>query len=165
MPINRVAAMRLSLLILACSLSGVAMASDAAGCLGGRKQALIEGHFTGPVVCSNADATFRLIGTTQGYGYTIYDYRFPANAEPAAPWAQKVVIFHGNVYIGQYDLSPPPFAEMFVNESQLMLGVDDVDEVSLELSSVPPAEVYLHGKIQSFHRWSGSPESWRQAIT
>jgi hypothetical protein len=144
--------MRLILMILACSVAGAAVASDAAGCLGGRKQALLDGHFTGPIVCSATDATFQRVGTTQGYGYTIYDYRFLTNGGAAAPWGQKVVIFHGSVYIGQYDLSPPPFAAMLVNESQLVLGVDEVDEVSLELSSVPPAEVYLNGKIERFHR-------------
>jgi hypothetical protein len=144
--------MRLIVMILACSLAGAAAASDAASCLGGRKQALLDGHFAGPIVCSAADATFQRVGTTQGYGYTIYDYRFLTSAGAAAPWGQKVVIFHGGVYIGQYDLAPPPFAQMLVNESQLILGVDDVDEVSLELTSVPPAEVYLSGKIEHFHR-------------
>jgi hypothetical protein len=144
--------MRLFLIVLVCSLAGAAMASDAAGCLAGRKQALLDGHFTGPIVCSAADATFQRVGTTQGYGYTVYDYRFLSNDGTAVFWGQKVVIFHGSVYIGQYDLSPPPFAEMLVNEAQLILGVDEVDEVSLELSRIPPAEVYLNGKIERFHR-------------
>jgi hypothetical protein len=144
--------MRLILMIFACSLADAAMASDAAGCLGGKRQALLDGHFTGPIVCSAADATFQRVGTTQGYGYTIYDYRFLANDGTTAYWGQKVVIFHGSMYIGQYDLSPPPFAEMLVNEARLVLGVDEDDEVSLELSSVPPAEVYLNGKTEHFHR-------------
>ena len=139
-------------MILAWSLADAAMASDAAGCLGGKKQALLDGHFTGPIVCSAADATFERVGTTLGYGYTIYDYRFFANDGTTAYWGQKVVIFHGGLYIGQYDLSPPPFAEMFVNETQLVLGVDEDDQTSLKLTSVPPAEVYLNGKIERFHR-------------
>ena len=143
--------MRLMLIIFAWSLAGAAVASDA-NCLGGKKQALLDGHFTGPIVCSAGNATFQLIGSTLGYGYTIYDYRFLAKDGVPEIWGQKVVIFHEREYIGQYDLSPPPFAEMLVNESQLLLGVNEVDEVSLELSSIPPAEVYLNGKIERFHR-------------
>ena len=144
--------MRLLLTIFACSLAGAAVASDAGGCLAGRKQALIDGHFTGPIICSAVDATFERIGTTQGYGYTIYDYRFLAKDETTAFWGQKVVIFHGSLYIGQYDLSPPPFAEMSVNDAQLILGADEDDEVRLELSSLPPAQMYLNGRMERFHR-------------
>ena len=150
---------------IALVLAHAAAAGDPAGCLAGRKQALLDGHFTGPIVCSEANATFRLIGTTKGYGYTIYDYRysyFPYQGAPVMHGGQKIVIFHDKVYIGQYALSPPPFIDaevrgsflsLKVDSSASMVGVDrDSTAAEVDFSHGPPASVFINGETEDFYR-------------
>lgn len=62
--------------VLAFTARGLAAEPPAIDCLSGLRASLVRGHFTGPLVCSGPDATFRLAGRTSHTRYSIYDYRY-----------------------------------------------------------------------------------------
>ena len=44
-------------------------------CQSSTRKALIEGNFSGPLICSRTDVSFVFIGRTSENDFTIYDYR------------------------------------------------------------------------------------------
>jgi hypothetical protein len=155
---------RLIAITSALVLASTAVATDSVACLAGRKQALLNGHFTGPIVCSQADATFRLVGTTEGSHYVIYDYRYrylPFEGATVMHGVQKVVVFHGTLYVGQYALSPPPFIDMAVQGSSLYLKVESSNDAGsdprsthaiMDFSHGLPDSVFINGETEDLYR-------------
>lgn len=128
--------------------------SDANGgpvlCMSGMQNALAEGHFTGPIVCSQSDATFVLAGHTAGQKFAIYDYRykFRPSGGSATHGGQRLVVFQGGRYIGQYVLSPPPYAVLSVHGTNVVVETGTSREtVLLDFSGMPPKEVIIDGEV------------------
>lgn len=137
--------------------SGAAMAAPASeplSCLSGFRSSLVRGHFTGPLVCSGKDATFLLVGRTAGDIFSIYDYRYrylPAGGS-VMHGGQKLIVFHGKVYVGQYALSPPPYVTVTVNGSKVVLKTRGRKQVKLDFSRKPPGQIMIGGEVETFSR-------------
>ena len=146
----------IAIILVATAASALAAADvPSAACLAGKRQALIEGGFTGPLVCSTKDATFRLVGRTSGDGYSVYDYRYRFLPHPGGVMhgGQRVVIFRGRKYAGQYVLSPPPPTSLTVSGTDILLQTSGSREkVRLDFSSRPPSELTINGETERFQR-------------
>lgn len=132
-----------------------ALSATPAPCLAGMRKALVEGRFTGPLVCSQENATFVLAGRTTGDKFSVYDYRyrFRPPAGNVMHGGQKVVVFQGARYIGQYALSPPPYATVSVSGAEVVLKYEDgKGNASLEFSRQPPKKVLVNGEVAVFLR-------------
>jgi hypothetical protein len=119
------------------------------------RDALVEGHFTGPLVCSPRDATFVLAGKTAGDKFSVFDYRyrFRPPGGKVMHGGQKVVVFQGSSYIGQFALSPPPYATVIVDGTRVLLEIKDTGQkVSLDFSTGPPRELLINGEAEVFFR-------------
>ncbi len=134
-----------AILIFAACLPGMVAGKAPAACMAGLQTALIEGHFTGPIVCNKNDATFDLVGRTAGKKYSIYDYRYrydPSGGSHVMHGGQKLIIFRGERYVGQYALSPPPYVTARVRGSQLVLEFRDTGQrLELNFSKSPPKRI------------------------
>jgi hypothetical protein len=124
-------------------------------CMAGMHDALIRGRFTGPLVCSKANASFVLVGRTTGRQFSIYDYRYrylPPHGN-VMHGGQKIIVFHGKAYVGQYALAPPPFVEMVVKGADVELRTrSSRDAVRLNLSRNPPPKILVNGETSGFFR-------------
>jgi hypothetical protein len=124
-------------------------------CLAGKRTALVEGHFTGPLVCSPKNATFSLVGRTAGDRFTIYDYRYrylPSGGQ-LMHGGQKLVVFQRGKYIGQYPLSPPPYLKLSVKGARVVVTSGERGgRMSLDFSKEPPREVLINGEMEIFSR-------------
>jgi len=141
--------------VAAAWLMGPAEANPKSECMAGLRESLIEGGFSGPLICSKTDATFALIGRTKESDYSIYDYRYrfmPKNGS-VMHGGQRIIVFLGTKYIGQYSLSPPPYNPMSVCGSRLIVkSRDGKDTYSLDFSDRPPNEVFVDGEILNLYR-------------
>jgi hypothetical protein len=127
----------------------------ASECLGGKQGALMEGGFTGPLVCSNENSTFSYVGRTTGrIKYSIYDYRYRYLPSHGAVMhgGQRILVFDGDTYIGQYVLSPPPYVTTALRGDHLTLEAGDAEKVTADFSNGPPKDIYLDGETEDFHR-------------
>lgn len=142
-------------MVIAFSSFHLAFGSTPAQCLAGMRKALVEGHFTGPLVCSRENSTFVLAGRTAGDKFAIYDYRYrfrPSGAN-VMHGGQKILVFQGKRYIGQYALSPPPYTFVTMNGTHVVLETRGTREkVSLDFSKNPPREVLINGEVEVFYR-------------
>jgi len=124
-------------------------------CLAGMRAALIRGRFSGVIVCSKKNATFTLVGRTTGDKFSIYDYRYrflPAGGD-VMHGGQRVVVFRGSTYVGQYTMSPPPYVIVTMNGTHVVLQPTDTREkVELDFSVQPPGEILVNGEIETFYR-------------
>lgn len=141
--------------VAAAWLMGPAAANPTPECLLGLRESLIEGGFSGPLVCSKSDATFVSVGRTSEDRYSIYDYRYrylPKNGN-VMHGGQKIVVFQGAGYIGQYSLSPPPYNPVSVCGAHVIVkSKDGKDRYSLDFSEQPPHEIFIDGEILTFYR-------------
>ena len=124
--------------------------------MAGLRGALIEGHFTGPLVCSGKDATFVLAGRTTGDKFAIYDYRYrydPPGGGNVTHGGQKIVVFRGTSYVGQYALSPPPYDTVRVRGTNVTIQSHETGQiVRVDFSDNPPREVVVDGEPLAFFR-------------
>jgi len=131
-------------------------ASDpASSCLGGRREALLQGHFSGPLVCSGTDASFTFVGHTAGRKFSIYDYRYRylPDGGNVMHGGQKIIVFRGNAYAGQYALSPPPYAAISLRGSQIALQLAGSQKRTvLDLSRELPRQIFFNGDVAPFYR-------------
>ena len=66
---------------------------------------------------------------------------------------QRVVVFRGKKYVGQYMLSPGPYTTVRVEGTRVVLQVEGTREkVTLDFSKKPPEEVYINGETEGFGR-------------
>jgi hypothetical protein len=123
------------------------------GCLSGRSEALLKEDFSGPIVCSREDATFVEIGTVGDY--VLYDYRYRFMPEHGAVMhgGQKVVMFNGARYAGQYALNPPPYANVSLKGSRVLFQTEGDPGVSvMEFAHGPPPQIFSGGQVSSLYR-------------
>jgi len=145
---------RTAILIIASWPVSLAAASPPAACLAGLREALVEGQFTGPLVCSPSDATFVLVGRTAGRGFSIYDYRYrydPPGGSDVMHGGQKIVVFQGTRYVGQYALSPT-YTVSVSGTRMVVQSQETRQRFLLDLSRKPPGEVYIDGVRTTFYR-------------
>lgn len=124
-----------------------------AECLSGMGQTLIAGGFSGGVFCSTEDATFNLAGIAGGHA--VYDYRYGFMPQHGAVMhgGQRMVIVKDGRYVGQYSLSPPPFADLSVRGSQVIIQLDqDRGRAVLDFSNGPPQQVLVDGYVVGLYR-------------
>ena len=143
------------LLIATAALSTSAEGSRSKRCLSGLADVLTRGHFTGPIVCSSKDRTIRLVGRTSGAGYTVYDYRyrFLPHSQGVYHGGQRVLVFRGQKYAGQYVLSPPSLTNIELNGNHLILRMPNSQEhLTVDLSSIPPKRIHWNGMNAEFVR-------------
>jgi hypothetical protein len=144
----------LSAAMIASSATASASAESPLPCLGGRRAALVQGHFSGAIVCSRRDASFVLVGRTTGKEFYVYDYRYrfrPTHAN-VRHGGQKIVVFRNNVYVGQYALSPPPYVTVTVTGSYVSLSTAGTPKVKLDLTRKPPDHMLFDGEVEAFSR-------------
>jgi hypothetical protein len=123
-------------------------------CLEGKRAALLQGHFTGKIICSGKNASFVLIGRTTGQNFYIYDYRYrylPSGSN-VMHGGQKLVVFRNKVYVGQYALSPPPYVTVTVSGPYLTLQTAGTQKVDLDLTREPPGHMSFDGEVETFSR-------------
>lgn len=124
-------------------------------CITGMRDALVKGHFTGPLVCSKKDATFVLVGRTAGDKFSIYDYRYrylPTGGS-VMHGGQKVIVFHDKTYVGQYAFSPPPYIIVTVNGTHVSLQTTGISKkIQMDLSREPPGQILINGEVETFGR-------------
>lgn len=126
---------------------------EADGCLDGRQSALIAGGFSGPLICSAEDATFEPVGNIGSGRYAIYDYRYRFRAAAVTHGGQRIVIFKGRDYVGQYVLSPPPFADLAVNGADVIVtGGANPGRWVLDFSEGPPHQAFIDGYALNLDR-------------
>ncbi|MEQ7874337.1 hypothetical protein ABDK56_10080 [Sphingomonas sp. ASV193] len=116
---------------------------------------MIRGGFTGPLICSGKDASFKLAGSPMGSRCAVYDYRYRFLPQPRGVMhgGQKLVVFCRGKYLGQYALSPPPFVNISVIGSKIILTAPGSPEsVEFTLQGRPPAALFVNGETATFHR-------------
>lgn len=123
------------------------------GCLSGRSDALLAGGFTGPIVCSIEDSTFVEIGQIRDHVLYDYHYRYLPAGGAVMRGGQKVVVFKGARYAGQYALNPPPYANVSLKGSRVLFQTDGYSGVSvMEFANGPPPRVFSGGYFSDLHR-------------
>ncbi|MDQ0250997.1 hypothetical protein J2W22_003061 [Sphingomonas kyeonggiensis] len=140
------------------ALFSVSASSTAVGrgtCMAGMGQALAAGHFSGPIICAPQDATFTLVGKTARDGYAIYDYRYRYRPPQAAVdhGGQRILVFRGGEYLGQYAASPPHPVSLSVHGSVLRIAEKPGDgNLPLDFSHGPPRKALISGMEAEFFR-------------
>lgn len=149
----RVSKTMIAAILLMCSTLDGCQSGAASDCLSGRREALTTGGFSGLLECSGEDVTLNFVGTTET-GYTIYDYRYRAVAAAVMHGGQRLVIFRGSTYVGQYALSPPPYSTAVVLGSDIHVRGDEPssEEAVLNFSNGVPSHAFLAGHVVDLYR-------------
>lgn len=114
-----------------------------------------SGDFSGPFVCSRKDAKFEFVGRSSGKGYSIYnyDYRYLPSGGAVMHGGQRLLLFQGDRYVGQYGLWSRGSVTARVRGARLVIRSNETKQsVEVDLSGQPPTEVFLAGEFLSFFR-------------
>jgi len=108
------------------------------------------------IFCSPKNVAFILVGRTIGSGYSIYNYRYRILTNlVTGVWhgGQRLVVFRGNRYVGQYKLNTPPFVAIGVKGSHVVLRSSETPRnVSPDFSREPPRQILVNGEVEDFFR-------------
>jgi hypothetical protein len=145
-----------AILIMLSGLPSLAAANSPAECMAGLREILREADFSGPLVCSRRDATFEFVGRTAGSGFSIYNYDYsydPPGGSNVMHGGQRILVFRGKRYLGQYGLWSRSAVTAHVSGTRLVLQSNETKQrVVLDFSRTPPKEVFLAGEYHSFFR-------------
>ena len=145
-----------AILVIASALPSLVAATPPDECMAGLREPLLEADFSGPLVCSRRDATFAFVGRTAGSGFSVYnyDYRYdPPGGSDVPHGGQRVLVFRGKQYVGQYGLWSRSAVTVRVRGNHVVLRSNETQRsVELDLSRTPPKEVWLDGAHHSFFR-------------
>ncbi len=103
--------------------------------------------------CSAKNVSFVLVGRTKGHGYSIYDYHYRFVPRQGGPihGGQRLIVFEGKRYVGNYMLVPK--VRIAVRGTQVVLkGGEDKGEVRLDFSHIPPSRILVDGEAEAFDR-------------
>jgi hypothetical protein len=92
-----------------------------------------------------------LAGRTTGSRYSIYNYHYRLLPHPggAIHGGQRLIVFQGKRYVGNYMLLPE--VSVAVRGTQVLLkGDDDREAVRLDFSRMPPSRILVNGEAQTF---------------
>jgi hypothetical protein len=127
------------------------MVSAASGIATHRRECLAaERGSQGVILCSPKNVSFTLVGRTTGNGYSIYNYhyRFLPHAGGVMHGGQRLVVFQGERYVGQYALQPE--VTVAVSGSRVLLrGDEDAKAVRLDFTGKPPHRILVNGELSS----------------
>lgn len=66
---------------------------------------------------------------------------------------QRIVIFNGAAYMGQYVIATPPFTTVEVDGNRVTLRTGGAGtRVRLDLSRHPPKKILVNGEVATFFR-------------
>jgi hypothetical protein len=109
----------------------------------------------GAVFCTPNYVSFLFVGRTAGSKYSIYNYhyRFLTHRGGVFHGGQRLIVFRGNRYLGNYMLLPE--VSVAVRGSKVVLTGDEIRQtVRLDFSKKPPSQIWANGEVDSF--WSAS---------
>ena len=148
-------------LALAWASSSDAKPTQRSDCLPELRQALIDGQFSGPVLCVSPDVTLRRVGRTSSSprgtpGLTIYDYRYKhlPHEGGVKHGGQRLLLFDSKrQYVGQYILSPPPYNDIVVRARTVRISARGrlVGQLQV-IDGRPPETTYVAGEVLSLSR-------------
>ena len=107
----------------------------------------------GVIFCTANDVSFKLVGRTTGGKYSVYDYRykFRPHSSGAVHGGQRLIVFRGRSYVGNYMLQP--VLKMVVRGTQVVLkGQEHKQSVRLDFSRTPPRQILVNGEDETFSR-------------
>ncbi len=129
------------------------MASAAWGLAGHRPQCLAAERASGGVIfCSPKNVSFVLAGRTTGNKYSIYNYHYRIPRPGLATHGgQRLIIFRGDIYVGQYVLLPE--VTVAVSGTHVVLkGDEDVKAVRLDFSRGHHSRIHVNGEVETLFR-------------
>ena len=150
----RFKALLMAPLILTCTATRP-VALSSAPCMGGLRHALETGRFTGPILCSPKNVRFTHVGETARGSFSIYDYRYRFLPLRGGVYhgGQRILIFRGAEYLGQYAVSPPPYVSISVVGMVLRIGgAAKAGNAQLDLAHGPPRKALISGYEVAFAR-------------
>ena len=145
---------KIAILGIALCLLNVAADRPPAQCPADMLDALVGRHTIHPQPCSTKDETFVFVGSTSGGKFSVYDYRYRYQPHPGGIYhgGQRIIVFRGKRYVGQYGVISSYYA-VHVRGTDVILQSEDSDEkVRLDFSRNPPGEVLLDGEPIGFFR-------------
>jgi hypothetical protein len=107
----------------------------------------------GAVFCTPKYVSFVLVGRTAGSNYSIYDYhyRFLTHREGVMHGGQRLIVFQGRRYVGNYMLQPE--VSVTVRGTKVVLkGEDDKEAVRFDFSRRPPRQILVNGEVETLDR-------------
>ena len=134
------------MLFIASAASALAAHAPSTPCLAAERAS------KGAIFCS-PDVSFTLAGRTTGGKYSIYDYRYRFLPHPggAMHGGQRLIVFEGARYVGNYMLQPK--VSVAVRGTQVVLkGDEDGAAVQLDFSRKPPSRILVNGEVEGFGR-------------
>jgi hypothetical protein len=134
-------------ILLMASAVGLAPHEQSAPCL------TAERASHGVVFCLPKNVSFVLAGRTTGGRYSIYDYRYRFLPHPGGVMhgGQRLIVFQGKRYVGNYML--PPKVKIAVRGTWVVLKSDEGREaVQLDFSRSPPNRIFVDGEVNTFDR-------------
>lgn len=151
--------MRKIIAILICAAAALqvnpSIAKTSSDCMLGMRQYLVEGQFSGPIVCSKSNASFKFLGKINRARYSIfeYKYRFRPRTGSVMHGGHKIIVFEGRRYIGQFSLSPPPYNFVSLSNFEIIVrGKDKKSEYIVDFSKGPPNKVFIDGELIEFYQ-------------
>lgn len=126
-------------------------------CLDGREAALKAGGFSGRLLCSSKDASFKFAGTlheaNRSYIVYSYRYRFLAVAGGVMHGGHRVIIFTPEgKYLGQYALTPPPPFDVVINHSSIVISAEGQLKGTIPFKNGPPPSALVDGEPVAFFK-------------
>jgi hypothetical protein len=107
----------------------------------------------GVIFCSSENVSFTLAGRTTGGKYSIYDYRYQFLPHPSGVMhgGQRLIVFQGKSYVGNYML--PPTVRVVVRGTEVVLkGDKDQTTARADFSRRPPTRILVNGEVVTFDR-------------
>jgi hypothetical protein len=107
----------------------------------------------GTVFCTPKYVSFVLAGRTAGSKYSIYNYRyrFLTHRGGVMHGGQRLIVFQGDRYVGNYMLLP--HVTVSVSGTKVVLkGDGDRKPVRLDFSRKPPSRILVNGEEEWFDR-------------
>jgi hypothetical protein len=105
----------------------------------------------GVVFCTPKYVSFVLAGRTASGKYSIYNYhyRFLGHRGGVMHRGQRLIVFQGNKYVGNYMLSPQ--TTVAVSGKNVVLNGDEYRQtVRLDFSRKPPSKIWANGEDEWF---------------
>jgi hypothetical protein len=128
-----------------------------AHCLGGRWDEIKAGGFSGPLLCEDQDASFKLIGIIHLAleSYMVYDYRYKFKPPDGSVLhgGQRVIIFNSNgKYLGQYAITPPPQFDITIRGTSIVISSHGKTNGVIEFKNQPPLSALVDGELIKFFK-------------
>jgi hypothetical protein len=107
----------------------------------------------GEVFCTPKYVSFVLVGRTAGSKYSIYNYhyRFLTHRGGVFHGGQRLIVFRGNRYVGNYMLQPEVSVAV-IGTNVILRGGEIRQTVRLDFSKRPPSQIWANGEVDGFDR-------------